>query len=213
MINIILIAPPAAGKGTHSATLKEKYGLSHISTGDLLREVAVKDKDIADKISRGELISDEIVYTLLENKIKDLNSNKGHIFDGFPRTLNQAMEVDNILNKFNQKVNTVIYLDIEKDVAMKRVLGRLTCSKCGEIYNIYRDTFKVENHCNKCDSLLIKRDDDNEETFTKRFNTYLEKTQPLIDFYNNRGLLKTVKCQKTQEETFELIENIIRELK
>ncbi|MDD2625410.1 MAG: nucleoside monophosphate kinase [Tenericutes bacterium] len=213
MMNIILIAPPAAGKGTHSATLKEKYGLSHISTGDLLREVAVKDKDIADKIAKGELISDEIVYTLLENKIIEINSSKGHIFDGFPRTLNQAIEVDNILKKFNQKVDVVIYLDIEKDVAMKRVLGRLTCSNCGEIYNIYRDTFINENHCNKCNSILIKRNDDNEETFTKRFNTYLEKTQPLIDFYKNRGLLKNVKCQKTQEETFKLIENIIRELK
>lgn len=212
-MNIILIAPPAAGKGTHSALLKERYGLSHISTGDLLREVANHDKDIADKLSKGELITDEIVFKLLENKIVDLNSDKGHIFDGFPRTLSQAEELDKILNKYNQKVDVVIYLDIEKEVAMKRTLGRLTCSSCGEIYNTYRDTFKVENQCNKCSSSLTKREDDNEETFNKRFDTYIEKTQPLIDYYKNRNLLRNVKCQTNKEETFVLIEAVLSELK
>ncbi len=212
-MNIILIAPPAAGKGTHSALLKERYGLSHISTGDLLREVASHDKDLSDKLSRGELITDEIVFKLLEDKIINLKSDKGHIFDGFPRTLSQAEELDKILNKYNQKVDVVIYLDIDKEVAMKRTLGRLTCSNCGEIYNIYRDTFKVENHCNKCNSELTKRQDDNEETFNKRFDTYLEKTQPLIDYYKNRNLLRNVKCQPNKEETFVLIEAILSELK
>ncbi len=209
MMNIILIAPPAAGKGTHSALLKEKYGLSHISTGDLLREVATSDSSIAEKLSRGELISDEIVFKLLENKLIELNSKVGHIFDGFPRTLSQAEELNNILNRLNQKVDYVIYLDIDREVAMKRVLGRLTCSGCGEIYNTYRDTFKVENKCNKCDSDLTKREDDNEETFTKRFDTYLEKTQPLIDYYSEKGLLHNVKCQDSKEETFALIEKVL----
>lgn len=213
MMNIVLIAPPAAGKGTHSALLKDKYGLSHISTGDLLREFAVTNHDISEKLSRGELITDEIVFELLENKIKDLNSNKGHIFDGFPRTLSQAEELNNILTKFNQKVDVVIYLDIDKDVAMKRVLGRLTCPKCGEIYNIHRDTFKKENHCNICDTELTKREDDNEETFTKRFDTYLEKTAPLIEYYRNKELLHNVICQKDKEDTFKLIEDILSELK
>ena len=212
-MNIILIAPPAAGKGTHSALLKEKYELSHISTGDLLREVALTNQDIAEKLSRGELITDEIVFELLENKIKDLNSDKGHIFDGFPRTLSQADELNDILSKFNQKVDVVIYLDIDKEVAMKRVLGRLTCPKCGEIYNTYRDTFNIENHCNKCNTELTKREDDNEETFTKRFDTYLEKTSPLIEYYKNKNLLHVVKCQTNKEETFALIENVLSELK
>lgn len=212
-MNIILIAPPAAGKGTHSALLKETYGLSHISTGDLLREVAISNKNIADTLSRGELITDEIVFELLENKIVELNSNKGHIFDGFPRTLNQAEELNKMLNKYDQKVDVVIYLDIEKEIALKRVLGRLTCPNCNEIYNTYRDTFKVTNHCNKCGSELTRREDDNEQTFTKRFDTYLEKTQPLIDYYNNMNLLKNVKCQPNKEETFELIKAVLSELK
>jgi adenylate kinase len=212
-MNIILIAPPAAGKGTHSALLKEQYGLSHISTGDLLREIALNDKDMADKLSRGELITDEIMFKLLEKKIIDLNSSKGHIFDGFPRTLNQAEELDIILIKFNQKVDVVIYLDIDKEVAMKRITGRLNCSKCGGIYNAYKDTFKVENHCNKCGSELFKREDENEETFNKRFDTYLEKTQPLIEYYKNKNLLRNVKCQTNKEDTFVLIKEIISELK
>lgn len=213
MKNIIILAPPAAGKGTHSILLKEKYGLSHISTGDLLREVAVTNKEIEEKMLKGELISDEIVYELLENKIKNLNSNKGHIFDGFPRNISQAEELDRILSKFNQKVDVVIYLCIDKDIAMKRVLGRLTCPKCGQIYNIYNDTFKKENHCNRCDTKLTKREDDNEETFTKRFDTYLEKTAPLIEHYKNKGLLRNVICQKEKEDTFKLIEEVLSELK
>lgn len=213
MMNIILIAPPAAGKGTHSALLNENYGLSHISTGDLLREVAVYDSSIAEKMSKGELISDEIVFKLLEDKLIALNSKVGHIFDGFPRNISQAEELNNILNRLNQKIDYVIYLDIEKEVAMQRVLGRLTCSNCGEIYNTYRDTFKVEGKCNKCDSDLTKREDDNEETFTKRFDTYLEKTQPLIEYYNNKGLLHNVKCQPNKEETFELIRKVLSDNK
>lgn len=212
MKNIILLAPPSAGKGTHSALLKEKYGFAHISTGDLLREAAKTNKDIEKKMVNGELIPDEIVYELLENKIRELNSNKGHIFDGFPRNIIQGEELNNILSKFNQKVDIVIYLDIDKEVAMKRALGRLTCSKCGEIYNINKDTFKKENHCNKCDALLTKREDDNEETFTKRFDIYLEKTFPLIEYYNDKGLLHTVICQSVKEETFKLIEDLLSEI-
>lgn len=212
-MNIILIAPPAAGKGTHSALLKEKYGLSHISTGDLLREVAISNDDIAEKLSRGELITDEIVFELLENKIRELNSDKGHIFDGFPRTLNQADELENILSKFNQKVDVVIYLDIDKEIAMKRVLGRLTCTSCGKIYNIHIDKFKKENYCNICNIELNKRKDDNEETFTKRFDTYLEKTAPLIEYYKNKGLLYNVLTQQNKEDTFKLIEEVLRDLK
>lgn len=212
-MNIILIAPPAAGKGTHSELLKEKYGLSHISTGDLLREVAVSNKDIAEKLSRGELITDEIVFELLENKIRELNTDKGHIFDGFPRTLSQADELENILSKFNQKVDVVIYLDIDKERAMKRVLGRLTCPSCGKIYNIHTDKFKKENYCNTCNVELNKREDDNEETFTKRFDTYLEKTSPLIEYYKNKGLLYNVLTQSNKEDTFKLIEEVLRDLK
>ena len=123
MINIVLIAPPAAGKGTQSALIKEKYCLSHISTGDLLREIAITNKDIAEKLSKGDLITDEIMFELLENKIRDLDSKKGHIFDGFPRTLSQAKELNNILSKFNQKIDVVIYLDVDRRVATDRESG------------------------------------------------------------------------------------------
>lgn len=212
-MNIILIAPPAAGKGTQSELLVEKYGITHISTGEILREIAASGTELGNYIAsiqkEGKLVDDEIVFKALETKLLELNSVNGHVFDGFPRNVNQAIKLDEMLGKLNQKVDYVIYIEIEKERAMQRTLGRITCPKCEAIYNIYKHTFEVEGHCNKCGAELIKRSDDNEESFNTRFDTYMKNVQPVIDYYESKGLLHKVKAQEEKEDTFAYIKEII----
>lgn len=214
MTNIILIAPPAAGKGTQSDLLKTRYNYAHISSGDLLREIAATDSDLGreinDKISKGILIEDELMLSLFRQKIESLGDVPGIIFDGFPRTLKQAEMLDSLVVDLGTSINYVIYIEIEKEEAMKRALGRVTCSKCGAIYNKYSDLFMKAGFCNKCEGELTSRSDDNEETFINRFNTYIEKTQPIMDYYRQKGLLYTVKACEDREDVFNEIADIIK---
>jgi adenylate kinase len=212
-MNIILIAPPAAGKGTQSELLVEKYEITHVSTGEILREIAGSGTELGNKIAKtikeGILVDDETVFKALETKLLELNSVNGHVFDGFPRNVNQAIKLDEMLGRLNQKADYVIYLEIEKERAMQRTLGRITCPKCEAIYNIYKHTFTVPGHCNKCGAELIKRSDDNEESFNTRFDTYMKNVQPVMEYYGSKGLLHTVKACEEKEDTFAEIEKII----
>lgn len=189
-MNIIFIAPPAAGKGTQAKILCEKYGLLHISTGDLLRKASENDLELQKKLSSGDFIEDNIIINLIEKKIKSLDSKFGYILDGFPRNMNQAIS-------FDQKIQDnylVIYIDLSKEIARKRVLGRLYCSNCGAIYNefIIGNQPKINNKCDKCNLDLVERNDDTESTFENRFNVYLQYTEPLLEYYKNKKILYIV---------------------
>jgi adenylate kinase len=214
-MNIIFVAPPAAGKGTQSNLLVEKYGLAHISTGDLLREEVASGSDLGlslkDKMSSGELISDEIVLGLLKNRLMKDDVNKGFILDGYPRNLNQADTLDKMLEELNMKIDHVLYLDMDKTLAMHRALGRMTCPNCGAGYNKYEEVMKpkVDGKCDKCSSDLVSRSDDNEETFNTRFDTYLDNTQPLLNYYKEKNLLNVIDNSGTPTETFNRIEEVI----
>lgn len=209
-MNIILIAPPAAGKGTQSELICNKYDMKHISTGDLIRTVINSNNEnsieLKKTIEQGKLVSDEFVLSLIEEEIKNGNN---YIFDGFPRTVNQAKLFDKLLNELNKKIDYVIYLDVDKDIAKKRILGRLSCSKCGKVYNnqIEESMPKINGICNECNIELSKRNDDNEETFNKRFDTYINETKPLLDYYKDR--LYIIDSSLNKYEIFKQIENII----
>lgn len=209
-MNIILIAPPAAGKGTQSELICNKYDIKHISTGDLIRAVInsnnEKSIELKKTIEQGKLVSDEFVLDLIKDEIKDGNS---YIFDGFPRTVNQAKLFDELLEKLNKKIDYVIYLDINKEMASKRILGRLSCSNCGKVYNdqIEESMPKINGICDDCNIELSKRNDDNEETFNKRFDTYMSETKPLLDYYKDR--LYIVDSSLNKYEIFKQIEDII----
>lgn len=193
MKNIILIAAPAAGKGTLSEMLEEKYGYEHISTGDLLREVSKSDTELGKKVSMmlstGELVTDDIVFEVLENRLTEDVLKKGFILDGFPRTLEQAYKYDELTKKLHFDLGSVIVLESDYETLKKRIVGRLLCEKCGSVYNTLTgvNTPKNENVCDKCGGRLYKRSDDNEESFKVRYDTYLEKTKPLIEFYQEKG--------------------------
>nr|MBP3258434.1 adenylate kinase [Bacilli bacterium] len=212
-MNIILIAPPAGGKGTQSELLCSKYNIAHISTGDLLRaEVENGNTELKKIMDAGMLVSDEIIFDLIKKRISSNDTINGYLLDGFPRNIEQAKTYDEILKDLNKDIGYVIELNIDPELAAKRISGRRSCPKCGATYNIYFDGMKPtnENICNKCGSSLTKRDDDNEETYKTRYNTYLEKTKPLIDYYKKSGVLYVVDANGTPEETFKNIEDIVR---
>ncbi len=212
-MNRILIAPPAGGKGTQSELICSKYNIAHISTGDLLRkEVANGNTELKSIMDAGMLVKDEIIFDLIRKYISSPECANGYLLDGFPRNVSQAIEYDKILEELGKDIGYVIELDIDKDLAAKRISGRRSCPKCGATYNIYFDGMKPnkEGICNNCGESLTQRDDDNEQTYITRYNTYLEKTSPLIDYYKNKGVLYTVDANGTVEETFENIEKILK---
>ena len=214
MRSIILIAPPAAGKGTQSDLLVEKYGFAHISTGDMLREVAKHDDAIKSKLENGELISDDIVFSLLHDRLESSDCNKGFILDGFPRNVNQAIKYDEMIKDMDVTSNVVIFLDIDKEIACKRIVGRISCPNCKRVYNdmIEESMPKVSGKCDDCGELLVRRSDDNSETFGKRYDEYLKNTAPLIDYYKEKGILYTIDSGMGKDSVFKVIEGIIGDL-
>ena len=212
MKNVIFIAPPAAGKGTQSNRLVE-LGYEHISTGDMLREEIAKESSlglkIKDIISNGSLVSDEIVFELIKNKINDLN--KPFILDGFPRTLNQAKLLDELFKQINVDNYEVIYLEISLEEALKRALGRLTC-KCGASYNSEFPQLMptVEGICDKCGSTLEKRSDDNEQSFKVRFETFIKNNEPIKEFYESKNKLHSIDTNIDSKDITEIIKDILK---
>jgi adenylate kinase len=215
MKNIMFIAPPAAGKGTQAEMLKEKYNIPHISTGDILREVSKEDSELGqyvfETLASGELVKDEITYTLVENRLKREDCKEGYIIDGFPRNIEQAIEYDKILERLNYKLGKVILINIDEKTLEKRITGRRTCEDCHAIYNINDPdkTPKVESVCDLCGGKLYQRSDDNLDSFQTRYKNYLNKTEPIINHYKNKKVLYEVDGNKPIENVFEQIDNII----
>lgn len=216
MESIIFIAPPAAGKGTQSKLISETYHIPHISTGHLLREASVKVDErgalVRELMSKGALVHDEIILELLEERLQQSDCDNGYILDGFPRNVEQAIAYEKMLEKLNKKLGIVIYLDVDKNLAQKRMEGRLNCLKCGSVYNtIIEESIPKENGiCDLCGDVLQKRHDDNIETFGIRYDTYLEKTEPLIEYYEKKHILYRVESKNLKLETFEEIVKILK---
>ena len=208
MKNIIFLAPPAAGKGTLSEMLTEKYGYGHISTGDLLREEVKKGTALGQEaeglMKAGKYVPDELIIKLISNRITEPDCENGYILDGFPRTKVQAEKYAELLKELGKDLGVVIYIDIDKDMAIRRACSRITCPKCGRIYNKYSNEMKpkVEGMCDDCNVKLTQRADDTEETFVKRFDEYMTKTMPLYDYYKDLGVLKTIKAYESKFDTF-----------
>lgn len=207
MTNIIFIGPPASGKGTQSKMLAKKYNYKHISTGDLLRNS--NDPKIKETIAKGNFVSDEIV----ENLIKEtLQTNQGpFVFDGYPRNINQAYTLKNILDELGMQIEHVIYLDIPLEEASKRSAGRQSCPKCNRIYHKYNKEMKPlkENICDDCNIPLKVREDDTEEAYKIRYETFMKDTMPILKYYEKENLLRKIHNQKTADETLKQIEEII----
>ncbi|WP_376875193.1 adenylate kinase [Albirhodobacter sp. R86504] len=191
MINIILLGPPGAGKGTQARKLVEERGMIQLSTGDMLRAAmgsgSEMGKKVADVMSRGELVTDEIVIGLIEEQIKTAGGN-GFIFDGFPRTLPQADALGQLLARNGASLNAVIEMRVDDAALVRRITGRFTCGNCGEVYHDETKPTKVEGTCDECGSHDLKRRaDDNAESLKTRLMEYYKKTSPLIGYYYAQG--------------------------
>ena len=215
MKNIMFIAPPAAGKGTQAELVVEKYHIPHISTGDILREIAKEDSEIGNYVKEtmasGGLVKDDITYQLIEDRLNKDDCRKGFIIDGFPRNIDQAYQYDKILDKLGYEVGNVILINIDKKTLEKRITGRRICEKCNAIYNINDENSspKKESICDECGGKLYQRTDDNLESFNTRYETYLSKTEPIIKHYKDKGVLSEVDGNDTIENIFKSIDKII----
>lgn len=195
----IITGGPATGKGTRSDILAKALDIAHISTGEILREVAKTNKDIKDKLSKGELISDEIITGLLRERLSKDDCKKGFILDGYPRTLNQIYLLNDLLEELGRKIDKVIELTAPDELVFKRILERKSCEKCGKMYGIDFPS-KVENVCDDCGGDLVVRTDDTKETLKARIDTYNKNSKEILDYYRNVGLLKTVDSSAHPEE-------------
>ena len=217
MKNIMFIAPPAAGKGTQAELVVEKYGIPHISTGDILREISKEDSEIGkyvqETLASGKLVKDDITYQLIEERLKKEDCQNGYIIDGFPRNIEQAYEYDKILKRLGYEVGNVIYINVDKNVLEKRITGRRICENCNTIYNINdeNNSPQVESVCDNCGGKLYQRSDDNLEAFETRYQMYEEKTQPIIDYYKKKNVLVEIDGNDSVENIFSKIDNIIKE--
>ena len=217
MMNIILIAPPAAGKGTQSKLISQEYNIPHISTGDLLRDEVASGSSMGQflksEMDHGRLISDDTMVNLLRSRITQVDCNQGFILDGYPRNVEQAKIYDNLVQELGFDLGIVIFMDIDRELALKRTLGRVICSTCCASYNKDVEELKpkIDGICDKCGHDLVVRSDDNIDTAKNRFDTYLRETKPLIDYYQQRGILKTLKVEEYDscDDVFNKIKSII----
>jgi adenylate kinase len=214
-MKIIMLGAPGAGKGTQAKMIADKYSVPHVSTGDIFRanikngtELGMEAKKYMDA---GQLVPDELTVKILLDRVAQDDCKNGYVLDGFPRTIPQAEVLDNALNELGDKIDYAINVDVPDENIVKRMGGRRACVSCGATYHIEHVPPKKEGICDRCGSELILRDDDKPETVKNRLNVYHEQTQPLIDFYTNKGILKTVDGTVDMKDVFSAIVGILGE--
>lgn len=211
-MNIILFGPPGVGKGTQAKLLAEKYNLNHISTGDILRAEIQKNTELGNKIKSileaGKLVSDDIMIDIIKQAIRSDKLKNGIILDGFPRTVAQAISLKKLFEEINDKIDFVIYLDVDEKQIIERLENRFSCENCGKIVNKMLD--KVEDMiCPSCGGNLIKRDDDKPTTILNRMSVYRDSTEPVKEYYKQQNLLYFVDGSGSVNEVFEQIRKIL----
>ena len=203
-MNLILLGPPGAGKGTQAKFIAQKYKIPHISTGDMFRETDQSGSDLGKKLqafmSAGKLVTDEIVVEVVKTRLLKPDTSKGFLLDGFPRTVFQAQELDKVLESKNQKIDTVLSITLDDEEIVKRLSSRRVCVSCGASYNTITQPPKNDSICDKCSGKVILRSDDNPETIRQRLKVYKEQTSPLIDYYSKKKVLRTVDGSGPVEE-------------
>lgn len=208
-MRIVLLGPPGAGKGTQASAIVKKYNIPHISTGDIFRanikegtDLGVKAKEYMDK---GLLVPDELVVSIVKDRLTKEDCKNGFLLDGFPRTVNQAEALDVELSAMSINLDRVVNIEADSQILIERAIGRRICKECGATYHIKFNPPKVEGICDSDKTPLFQRDDDIEETVATRIKVYEDQTQPLIDYYNKKGLLLNVNGIRPIDEVFKII--------
>lgn len=212
-MNILIMGAPGTGKGTMSQLIKEHYDVVHVSTGDMLRQ-AVENKTVLglkvqEYMSTGALVPDEVIHNIILERLAQDDIKKGFLFDGYPRTVKQAIDLDEILGKLNMNIDYIINLDVDVEILKERITGRRTCRNCKEIYHIKNMPPKVEGTCDLCGGELITREDDTLEALMNRLDEYYASTKPVIDYYEKTGLVHNIDGGRDANEVFEDIKAIL----
>jgi adenylate kinase len=205
-LDLVLLGPPGAGKGTQAKRLAAAFELLHVSTGDLLRDEAARGTELgqqaAEIMNRGELVSDELVGTMLMNLLHTQPASLGCVYDGYPRTSAQAALLDRVLSELVRRVDAVLYLAVPDEAVVARMSGRRSCPACGSVYHVTHNAPKVPDMCDRCGGALIQRPDDLEATVAGRLNVFHERTAPLLGLYRDRGILVEVDGVGLVDEVF-----------
>jgi adenylate kinase len=208
-MRLVLLGPPGAGKGTQASAIVKKYNIPHISTGDIFRANIKEGTDLGKKakeyMDKGLLVPDELVVSLVEDRLNKADCDNGFLLDGFPRTVYQAEALDSVLTSKGIKLDRVVNIEADSKVLIERAIGRRICKECGATYHIKFHPPKVEGKCDNDGTSLFQRDDDVEETVATRIKVYLEQTKPLIDYYNQKGLILNIDGTKPIDEIFNQI--------
>ena len=207
-MNIVFLGYPGSGKGTQAHLLSERRGFLHISTGDLFRKEITSNTELGRKVRSyilsGRLVPDDIVLEVIRERIKNVNDNL--IFDGFPRTVEQAEGLDNLLESMSRSVDKVFFFDVNEAEIIRRISARRTCLKCQRIYNLITDPPKNDETCDICGEKLVQREDDTEDVVRKRIEVYKDLTTPLISYYRTQGIFVVIDASKSVEEVYFQIE-------
>jgi adenylate kinase len=208
-MNLILLGPPGAGKGTQAQKIVERYRIPQISTGDILRAAVKGGTPLGTKaksfMDQGKLVPDEVVIGIIDERLKAADCQAGFILDGFPRTIAQAEALQPILVKLGKAVDHVINIEVDPEELVRRLTGRRTCKNCGSMYHIHFQPSKQEGICDRCGEPLYQREDDREETIRTRLKEYEKQTAPLIQYYEKKKALRTIQGVGGQDQIFEQI--------
>ncbi len=212
-MNIIMLGPPGAGKGTQAKMLVERLGIPQISTGDMLRAAVKEGTELGKKakeyMDAGKLVPDEVVIGIVKERLAQPDCEKGFILDGFPRTIPQAEALDRVLEELGKGIDYVINIAVPNEELITRLTGRRTCRQCGAMYHVVFNPPKVEGKCDKCGGELYQRDDDKEETIRQRLEVYQAQTAPLIEYYEKKGVLYNIDGTGSIEEIFQSILKVL----
>ena len=213
-MNLVLLGPPGAGKGTQAIRISKHLGIPHISTGDMFRRAIAAKTKMGEKASqfmnRGELVPDEIVIGVVDERLQEGDCASGFLLDGFPRTIAQAEALEKALSRDNKQLDQVLDIEVEEEELVRRLTGRRTCRSCGKIYHLVFDPPKAPTTCDVCSGDLLQREDDGEETVRNRLRVYQEQTYKLIDYYRKRDLLSVIDGKQEVETVFTDIEELLR---
>ncbi|MCD6104709.1 MAG: adenylate kinase [Thermosipho sp. (in: Bacteria)] len=213
-LDMVFLGPPGAGKGTYAKELVKLFNIPHISTGDMFREAVASGSELGKKVEeilkRGDLVPDDLTISIVKDRLSKEDCKNGFILDGFPRTVDQAKALDEILNFLGRELGYAFYFEVNEEVVVQRITNRRICKNCGKIYNLLTMPPKVDGKCDVCGGELFQREDDREEVVRNRYKVYMENTYPVIEYYQKQNKLFTIDGASGVDSVIKEVLNIVR---